>query len=113
MAHKHGVYGVTVRVRDVIAVVARYHQMTEAQLLERTRRHSVARPRQIAMYLATQVTPSSLPEIGALFGGFDHTTVMYARDRVIAELERDENLQRAVDYCWRQLDARHASAPAT
>jgi chromosomal replication initiator protein len=77
--------------------------MSLQQLLERTRRHSIARPRQIAMFLACKMTHASLPDIGARFGGFDHTTVMYARDRIAALVEQDvafrgeiENLARAI-----------------
>ncbi len=78
-----------ITVQLVQKVVARYYNMSVAQLLERTRRHAVARPRQMAMYLATQMTQASLPDIGARFGGFDHTTIMYARDR-ISELTRED-----------------------
>jgi chromosomal replication initiator protein len=48
----------------------------------------VARPRQVAMYLAKQLTSRSLPEIGRKFGGRDHTTVMYANNK-IAELMKE------------------------
>jgi chromosomal replication initiator protein len=74
-----------VTVQLVQKVVARHYGMSVQQLLERTRRHAIARPRQIAMYLACRLTQASLPDIGQRFGGFDHTTIMYARDR-IAEL---------------------------
>ena len=46
---------------------------------------SIARPRQIAMYLAKELTQKSLPEIGALFGGRDHTTVLHAVRKISAE----------------------------
>lgn len=92
-----------ITVQLVQKVVARHYGMTLQQLLERTRRHTVARPRQIAMFLACRMTQASLPDIGARFGGFDHTTVMYARDRVAALIEQDaafkaevENVARAI-----------------
>lgn len=74
-------------------VVARHYNMSVQQLLERTRRHSIARPRQVAMYLACKMTHASLPDIGQRFGGFDHTTIMYARDRIAALSETDPNLK--------------------
>ncbi|MES1201393.1 MAG: DnaA/Hda family protein, partial [Pseudomonadota bacterium] len=78
-----------VTVQLVQKVTARYYNMTVPQLLERTRRNAVARPRQVAMYLATKLTRASLPDIGDRFGGFDHTTIMYARDRVHELLAKD------------------------
>ncbi|MBX9747396.1 MAG: AAA family ATPase [Hyphomonadaceae bacterium] len=92
-----------ITVQLVQKVVARQYNMSLQQLLERTRRHSIARPRQIAMFLACKMTHASLPDIGARFGGFDHTTVMYARDRIAALVEQDvafkaeiENIARAI-----------------
>lgn len=92
-----------ITVQLVQKVVARNYNMSLQQLLERTRRHSIARPRQIAMFLACKMTHASLPDIGARFGGFDHTTVMYARDRIAALVEQDvafrgeiENIARAI-----------------
>jgi len=92
-----------ITVHLVQRVVARHYNMSVQQLLERTRRHSIARPRQIAMFLACKLTPASLPDIGARFGKFDHTTVMYARDRIAAMIEQDpafkaevENIVRAI-----------------
>jgi chromosomal replication initiator protein len=77
--------------------------MTTAQLLERTRRQSIARPRQIAMYLATRLTHASLPDIGQRFGGFDHTTIMYARDRIAELLEKDAKMRQEVDTLIRLI----------
>lgn len=92
-----------ITVQLVQKVVARHYGMTVQQLLERTRRHAIARPRQMAMYLACKMTHASLPDIGQRFGGFDHTTCMYARDRIAALAENDpavkaeiENLARAI-----------------
>jgi chromosomal replication initiator protein len=80
-----------VTVLVVQKVVARHYNMSVQQLLERTRRHSVARPRQVAMYLACKLTQASLPDIGHRFNGFDHTTVMYARDRIAELASKDPN----------------------
>ncbi len=62
--------------------VADYYNIRLADLLSARRTRQIARPRQIAMYLAKQMTPRSLPEIGRKFGGRDHTTVMHAVRKV-------------------------------
>lgn len=80
-----------ITVQLVQTVVARAYGMTVPQMLERTRRRAVAQPRQIAMYLSTKMTPASLPDIGHRFGGFDHTTVIYARDHIKELAGKDPN----------------------
>ena len=55
------------------------------------RTRAIAYPRQIAMYLTRELTDLSLPKIGDEFGGRDHTTVIHACDKIIAELEEEEN----------------------
>lgn len=92
-----------VTVQLVQKVVARHYNMSVQQLLERTRRHAIARPRQVAMYLACTATQASLPDIGARFGGFDHTTVMYARDRIAALIETDAELKSDVQKLTRLI----------
>lgn len=86
-----------ITVQVVQKVVARHYGMTVPGLLERTRRHAIARPRQVAMYLATQMTSASLPDIGSRFGGFDHTTIMYSRDRIAELIEEDPKLRAEIE----------------
>ncbi len=92
-----------ITVQLVQKVVARHFNMSLQQLLERTRRHSIARPRQIAMFLACRMTHASLPDIGQRFGGFDHTTVMYARDRIAALVEQDPNFKAEIEGIARAI----------
>lgn len=92
-----------ITVQLVQKVVARHYNMSTQQLLERTRRHSIARPRQIAMFLACRMTHASLPDIGARFGNFDHTTVMYARDRIAALVEQDANFRGEIENVARAI----------
>ena len=92
-----------ITVNLVQKVVARHYNMSVQQLLERTRRHTIARPRQTAMFLACRMTQASLPDIGARFGGFDHTTVMYARDRVAALVEQDPTFKAEVENIARAI----------
>src|SRR3546814_3415894 len=62
--------------------VAEHFRIKPADMVSARRAREVARPRQVAMYLAKRLTPRSLPEIGRRFGGRDHTTVMHAVKRI-------------------------------
>jgi len=92
-----------VTVQVVQKVVARHYGMSVPQLLARTRRHAIARPRQVAMYLACRLTQASLPDIGQRFGGFDHTTIMYARDRIAEIAAKDAALTAEIDAIIRAI----------
>ena len=61
------------------------------------RTKSIAYPRQICMFLARKLTSHSLQEIGGYFGGRDHTTVMYAFDKIRRELDRDTELTQTLE----------------
>lgn len=78
-----------VTVENIQRTVAEYSKIKIADLLSKRRNRSVARPRQIAMALAKELTNHSLPEIGDAFGGRDHTTVLHAC-RMIAELRQTD-----------------------
>jgi chromosomal replication initiator protein len=67
-----------VTIEEIQRRVAEHYNIRIADMQSARRARAVARPRQMAMYLAKQLTPRSLPEIGRKFGGRDHTTVMYA-----------------------------------
>jgi len=79
-----------VTIENIQKTVAEYYKIRVADLLSKRRSRSIARPRQVAMALARELTNHSLPEIGDAFGGRDHTTVMHACDRVkdLREIER-------------------------
>jgi chromosomal replication initiator protein len=79
-----------VTVENIQKTVAEYYKIRIADLLSKRRSRSIARPRQVAMALAKELTNHSLPEIGDAFGGRDHTTVMHACRRVkeLRETER-------------------------
>lgn len=74
-----------INISNIQKTVADYYQLRVADLLSKRRTRSLARPRQMAMALAKELTEHSLPEIGDAFGGRDHTTVLHA-NRVIREL---------------------------
>jgi chromosomal replication initiator protein len=73
----------------ILKSVAEYYRIRGADLTSRSRKRTFVRPRQLGMALAKDLTTCSLPEIGAAFGGRDHTTVIHACER-IAELRRDD-----------------------
>jgi len=81
---------------DVLSGVASVFGVTVERLLGRDRSQEVALPRQVAMYLLRHEADLSLPQIGDALGGRDHTTVMYACDKVADLLERDDRLRRQV-----------------
>lgn len=82
--------------KEVVRMVADAFGITVDQILARDRSRSVALPRQIAMYLLREEAQISLPQIGDVLGGRDHTTVMYACDKVSDLLEEDDRLRRQV-----------------
>nr|WP_236022115.1 chromosomal replication initiator protein DnaA [Leucobacter soli] len=67
---------------DIISHTADYFNIAVDDLYGPTRAHQIAQARQIAMYLCRELTPLSLPKVGQLFGGRDHTTVMYAHKKI-------------------------------
>jgi chromosomal replication initiator protein len=85
-----------VTIENIQKTVADYFKVRVADLLSKRRSRSVARPRQVAMALAKELTSHSLPEIGNAFGGRDHTTVMHACKR-IKEL-RGQEQRMSEDY---------------
>jgi len=74
-----------ISVENIQKTVADYYKIKVADMYSARRPANIARPRQIAMYLAKELTQKSLPEIGELFGGRDHTTVLHAVRKITAE----------------------------
>lgn len=85
-----------VTLESIQKTVAEYFKIRVSDLLAKKRTRSVARPRQIAMALAKELTSHSLPEIGDAFGGRDHTTVLHACRKVVELKETDSRI--AEDY---------------
>ncbi|MBR9827071.1 MAG: chromosomal replication initiator protein DnaA [Oceanospirillales bacterium] len=85
-----------VSIDNIQRVVADYYKIKVADLLSKRRSRSVARPRQMAMSLAKELTNHSLPEIGNAFGGRDHTTVLHACRKIKSLRETDTDI--AEDY---------------
>ena len=85
-----------VTLESIQKTVAEYFKIRVSDLLAKKRTRSIARPRQIAMALAKELTSHSLPEIGEAFGGRDHTTVLHACRKVVELKETDSRI--AEDY---------------
>lgn len=92
-----------ISIPTIQACVSRYYGLRPSDLTSRSRARSIAFPRQVAMYLARTLTNSSLPAIGAEFGGRDHTTIMHGCERVREQLEKDPALAATVKELKEQI----------
>ena len=81
-----------VSIENIQKTVAEYYKIRVGDLLSKKRSRSIARPRQVAMALAKELTNHSLPEIGDAFGGRDHTTVLHACRRIASLRETDKRI---------------------
>ncbi|HET6587586.1 MAG TPA: chromosomal replication initiator protein DnaA, partial [Oleiagrimonas sp.] len=88
-----------VTIPNIQKSVADYYQVRLSDLLSKRRVRSLARPRQMAMTLAKELTEHSLPEIGEAFGGRDHTTVLHACRTIRGLMEKDVRMKQD----WEQL----------
>jgi chromosomal replication initiator protein len=92
-----------ITVENIQKTVADYYKVRVGDLLSKRRSRSVARPRQVAMALAKELTTHSLPEIGDAFGGRDHTTVMHACKRIKALRDLEQRIQEDYSNLLRTL----------
>lgn len=88
---------------EIIAASAASYGFSVSQLKSRSRKQPLVRSRQIAMYLCRELTDLSLPKIGALFGGRDHTTVMHAIDKITTLMRTDPTIFEKVTTLSQQL----------
>jgi chromosomal replication initiator protein len=94
-----------VTIEEIQKKVAEHYSIRLTDMSSARRARAVARPRQVAMYLAKQLTSRSLPEIGRKFGNRDHTTVMHAVSRVTELMERDGTFAEDVELLRRLLES--------
>jgi chromosomal replication initiator protein len=92
-------------VENIQKTVADFYKIKVADMYSKKRPASIARPRQIAMYLAKEMTKKSLPEIGELFGGRDHTTVLHAVRKIGAERSTNPELNQQLHVLEQTLKA--------
>ena len=93
----------TLTVEVIQRKVAEHYRIQMSDMTSKRRMQNIAFPRQIAMYLATQLTGMSLVSIGQAFGGRDHGTVIHARKTVTNQMEVDATVRRTVDYLREHL----------
>lgn len=94
-----------VTIEEIQKKVAEHYNIRLTDMSSARRARNVARPRQVAMYLAKQLTQRSLPEIGRRFGNRDHTTVMHAVSRVGQLMEVDATFAEDVELLRRMLES--------
>ena len=85
-----------VTVESVQRVVAEYFSLSIDELRSERRTQTIVFPRQVAMYLSRELTDMSLPQIGRLFGGRDHTTIHYGHDKIAKRIKEDRSLYNLV-----------------
>lgn len=88
---------------EIIDIVARFYGLKTTDLTGRQRSKEIAGPRQMAMYLMRQETKASLPQIGEVLGGRDHTTVLYGCHKVSEQIEIDDQMRREMLAIKEQL----------
>jgi chromosomal replication initiator protein len=94
-----------VTIEEIQKRVSEHFNIRQTEMTSARRARAVARPRQVAMYLAKQLTTRSLPEIGRKFGNRDHTTVMHAVSRINELMQADGDFAEGVELLRRTLES--------
>ena len=92
-----------VTVEDIQKQVARHYNIKVSDMHSTRRSRNIARPRQMAIFLAKQLTQHSLPEIGRKFGGRDHSTIIHAVNRIEGLIETDNSIRQDMDILKKTL----------
>ena len=93
----------TISVESIQKIVASHFNLNLQEMLSPRRSRSLARPRQIAMYLAKQHTTNSLPDIGRKFSNRDHTTVIHAVRKIDELIKKDNEVKQNVSEVKKKL----------
>lgn len=93
----------SISVENIQKIVADFYNIKVAEMYSKRRPANIAMPRQIAMYLAKELTQKSFPEIGDLFGGRDHTTVLHAVKKITGERVKNTELNHQLHVLEQQL----------
>jgi len=92
LKHLNGAPEKRITIESIIKAAAEQFSLQPAQLKLKTNEQKIVYPRQIAMYLAKELTRASLPEIGRAFGGKHHTTVLHSVEKIDRLRQRDHDL---------------------
>ncbi len=92
-----------ITIPNIQKTICDYYQVRNSDLLSKKRNRSIARPRQVAMFLSKKMTRHSLPEIGEAFGGRDHTTVLHAFRKVTELSKSDNRIEEDIKHLTRAL----------
>ena len=94
-----------VTIEEIIRKVADHYNLRMSDMMSARRSRIISRPRQLAMFLAKNLTSKSLPEIGRRFGGRDHTTVIHAVKKIEELKNKDLQIAEEVEILRRMLEA--------
>ncbi|NIV33614.1 MAG: hypothetical protein GWN58_30460 [Anaerolineae bacterium] len=93
----------------IVKEVADHYSLSEDQLTGRSRARAVSVPRQLAMFIIREETDASLPQIGQILGGRDHTTILHGCEKIGSQIETDERLRRDWLTIKQRLSERNGS----
>jgi chromosomal replication initiator protein len=94
-----------ITIEGIQKAVAQYFGIKVSDLKSKGRQRAITEPRQIAMFLARELTKASLPEIGRQFGGKDHSTVIHSCNKILSLRESNPTIQAAIDRIRTTLEA--------
>lgn len=89
--------------KDIIRNVASFYGVSEADLVNKSRKQEFVKPRQVAMYLMRKEIRSSFPSIGTWLGGRDHTTAMYAFEKISESVEQDRTIEQEINLILERI----------
>ncbi len=95
--------GKDITIEEIQEVVAEYFGIKASDLRGRKRTRAIVFPRQIAIYLARQMTDASLPRLGEAFGGRDHSTILHSFEKISQDIENDPGLERTIQILKTRL----------
>lgn len=93
----------TINAKKIIQIVADFYDLKEKDMISVSRKKEIVKPRQIAMFLLRKELKASFPFIGRKFGGKDHTTAIYAYEKIAKELNKNESLDEEIELIKQRL----------